>query len=254
MTQDRKGRIALIFIVIATAIVLAISCRNQAKPPLQEATLAPAGEPETYTATIVRSIEDDQHSEITETRVTRSGDMLREEWTEKGEKWAFITRFDTGKSFTLNLSRQTYMETEFAGVATERAKTKVAQEAQDLTEAEKPSSTGGQQTPAMDFVEDNFTQQPISLENRALPDEYLANQLCKVAEKRAGFADGRTEVTRIFRAENLSGLAIKTESESSSSTRRTRVVTEWRDIKLDASPDDFVVPANYKKVQSFSVP
>jgi hypothetical protein len=250
MTQDRKRRRTLIFVVLAPAILVAVSCRNPAQPPTSEATIAPAGEPETYSATIVRSIEDGQHHEITETRVARSGDMRREEWMEAGERQAFITHFDSGKAFHLNMSRQTYNETDLAGVVPEKSKTGSAGQTHDSTDAEKQSPNTGQQTSAVDFVEDGFAEQPTGLENRALPDEYVANQLCKVAETRAGFTDGRTEVTRIFRAQNLSGLAIKTESETSSSTQRVRVVTEWRDIKLEVSPDDFVVPANFKKVQN----
>jgi hypothetical protein len=254
MRWSDKIRAAPVLTTIALAICFAVSCRNPARPPALEPAIAPAGEPETYTATIVRSIEDGQHQEITETRVARSGDMRRQEWKEAGERWAFITHFDSGKSFTLNLSRQTFIEADLEGVAVEKPKTRSAEEVQNSTDVEKQRSATGQQTSAMDFVEDSFAEQPTSLENRALPDEYIANELCKVAETRASFTDGRTEVTRIFRAQNLSGLALKTERETSSSTQRTKVVTEWRDIKLGVSPDDFVIPANFKKVQSFSAP
>jgi hypothetical protein len=252
MTQARKLRLTLLLIVVAPAMALAVACRHNAKPPALEATLAPSGEPDTYTATIVRSIEDGEHHIVTETQVARSGDMRREEWTEKDERLALITRFDSGKSFLLNLSKQTYIETDLAGNATETSKAKSANEVQHSDDAEKPRSDTGSQSSAMGFVEDRFAEEPTSLENRVLPDEYLANQLCKVVEKRASFADGRTEVTKIFRAENLSKLAIRTENESFSSTQRVKVVTEWRELKLEAAADNFVVPANFKKLQSFS--
>ena len=170
--------------------------------------------------------------------------MRREEWTEKGERLALITRFDSGKSFYLNLSKQTYIETDLARIALEKTKSN--------NDAEKQGAR--EQTSAMDFVEDSFAEQPESLDKRALPDEYILNQLCKVVEKRTHFADGRTEVTKIFRPERLSSLAIKTEMETISLNHRVKVVTEWRDIKLNASPEDFVVPANFKRVQSFSAP
>jgi hypothetical protein len=252
MTQARKLSLALLFITLASAMALTVSCRNNARPPTLEATFVPSGEPATYTATIVRSIEDGEHRLVTETQVARSGDMRREEWTEKGERLALITRFDAGKSFLLNLGKQTYSETDFAWKATEKSKPSSANEVQNSDDAEKQRSDVREQTSAMGFVEDRFAEEPTSLENRALPDEYIANQLCKVVEKRASFADGRTEVTRTFRAENLSGLALKTESETFSPTQRVKVVTEWREIKLEASPDHFVVPTNFKKAQSSS--
>ncbi len=237
---------------MALAIFLVAYCRKHSNPPTIETTIETTGEPETYTATIVRSIEDGEQSFVTETQVARSGDMRREEWTEKGERLALITRFDSGKSFLLKLSQQTYIETDLALNVTEKSKPTSVKGIQNSDDAEKPSPATGHQISAMDFVEDRFAEEPTSLETFALPDVYLASQLCKVVEKRAIFADGRTEVTKIFRAENLSRLAIRTERETSLSTQRLKVVTEWRDIKPDAAPDDFVVPVNFKKVQSFS--
>jgi hypothetical protein len=254
MGLSDKIRATFVLTTLALTIFFAVSCRNNAKPPALEATFVPSGEPPTYTATIVRSIEEGEHRLISETQVARSGDMRREEWTEKGERLALITRFDAGKSFLLNLGKQTYNETDFAWKATEKSKSSSANEVQNADDAEKQRSAAKEQTSAMGFVEDRFTEEPTGLENRALPDEYIANQLCKVSEKRASFADGRTEVTRTFRAEKLSGLALKTESETFSPTQRVKVVTEWRDIKLEASPDHFVVPSNFKKVQSSAAP
>lgn len=249
MTQDRKRRFVLLFIAVAVAIVLAVSCRNSAKPPSLEATLQPTGEPEIYTAIIVRSIEDNQHRDITERLVARAGDSRREEWTEKGERWVVITRFDAGKSFFLNLNQQTYIETDLAGKATEPTESKSAKPIQNATAAQAQGADMSSHPWALDFVEDRFVEEPTSLETRALADEYLANQLCQVVEKRAGFADGRLEVTRIYRAENLSGLAMKTVSETISPHHHVKVVTEWREIKLEASPEAFVIPAHFKKVQ-----
>jgi hypothetical protein len=254
MTNSRMLRLALLFILIASTIIFTVSCRQSAKPPTTEATIASLGEPETYTATIVRSIEDGKQSELTETRVARSGDMRREEWTEKGERWALIIRFDSGKSFFLNLNKQIYTETDLALKASEKSKPGNAADRSNAVDAEKVESESSRQAAAMDFVENTFAEEPVSLENRALVDEYIANQLCKVTERRASFADGRTEVTKMFCAENLFGLAMKTEKETVSPTYRVKVITEWRDIKLVASADDFVVPANFKKVQRFSVP
>jgi hypothetical protein len=254
MIHSRKLRLGLLFIFLASTIIFAVSCRQSAKPSTAEPVITTPGEPETYTATIVRSIENGESNERTETRVARSGDMRREEWTEKGERLALITRFDSGKSFFLNLNKQIYTEIDLALNAPEQSKTGNAVNAANATNTEKTESEAGRQAAAMDFVEDNFAEEPVKIETRALADEYISNQLCKVIERRAGFADGRTEVTKSFYAEKLSGLAVKTERESFSSTHRIKVIMEWHDIKLTASADDFVVPAKFKKVQQFPTP
>src|SRR5688572_20445294 len=146
MTQGRKRRLALLFITLASTMALTVSCRNNAEPPTLEATFVPTGEPATYTATIVRSIEDGEHRLVTETQVARSGDMRREEWTEKGERLALITRFDAGKSFLLNLGKQTYIETDFAWKAPEKSKPTSANELQNSEDAEKQRADAKEQT------------------------------------------------------------------------------------------------------------
>jgi hypothetical protein len=251
MTNGRKLRLALLFLVLASAIVSAVSCRRNPEPPAAaEETLLPPGEPETYTATIVHTIEDGERREITETRVARSGDMRRQEWTENGERFALITRFDAGKSFLLNLNKQIYTETEMVLQVPEKAKAKSAPDSTKTVAAEKAESEASRQVAALEFVEDNFAEQPVGLENRVLADEYIANQLCRVTQKRATFADGRSDVMTSFRAENLFGLVMKTERESVSSTHRIKMSNEWRELALVASADEFVIPANFKKVQS----
>jgi hypothetical protein len=254
MTHGRKLRLRSLFFIITFTIGFTVSCRQSAKPPTPEPATAMPGEPETYTATIVRSIEDNQHNEMTETRVVRSGDMRREEWTDKGEKLALIIRFDSGKSFLLNLNKQIYTETDLALKAPEKSKPGNAADTPNAVGAAKTEPEASRPAATMDFVEDNFAEEPLSTENRVLADEYIASQLCKVTEKRDSFADGRTEITKTFCAENLLGMAIKTEKETIGSPHRVKVITEWRDIKLVVSADDFVVPATFKKVQSFSAP
>lgn len=254
MTHGCKPGLTLLFIFVASTVIFAVSCRQNVKPPTAEPTRTIPGEPETYTATIVRSITDDERNETSETHVSRSGDMRREEWTDRNERLALITRFDSGKSFLLNLNKQIYTETDIALKAPEKSKTGNTANTPNAVDTEKAEAENNQQSAAMDFVEDSFTEEPVSIENRALADEYIDNQLCKVTERRSSFADGRTEVIRMFCAESLSGLAMKTERETSSSTHHIKVVTEWRDIKFIASADDFAVPANFKKVQSFSMP
>jgi hypothetical protein len=256
MTYGRKLRPGLLFLLLAVVMISAVSCRRSPEPPTAEAALAPPGEPETYSATIVHSIEDGERREISETRVARSGDMRRQEWTENGERLALITRFDAGKSFLLNLNKQLYTETELVLQTSEKGRPKSAadppKDSSKSIEADKAESEANRQVAALEFVEDHFAEPPVSLETRILADEYIANQLCKVTQNRATFADGRTDVTTSFRAESLFGLVMKTEKESLWSTHRVKIINEWRELRLAASSDEFVVPANFKKVQSLS--
>jgi hypothetical protein len=256
MTSRRKPKPAPLWAIFVATILLLISCRNHPKPQKADETFLPASEPEIYTAMIVRSIEEDGRTEILETRVMRSGLLRREEWMEKGESLALITRFDSGKSYLLNLDKQTYVETDLALNAAKKTQadtsTKNVKGLQATAPAEAQNADANRQTTAMDFVEDDFADEPKSFEQRPMADESVGNQLCKVIEKRASFADGRSEITKIYRAENLLGLTVKTELETISPTQRVKIITEWRDIKLEAQADAFVLPGNFKKVQSLS--
>ena len=61
------------------------------------------------------------------------------------------------------------------------------------------------------------------------------------------FRDGHTETTRRFRARDLSGLALRVESEADQGS--ARVITERRDVRIEVAPDMFTVPADFKKVE-----
>jgi hypothetical protein len=240
--------------LLLAIICFAAACRAPVAPQPQEERLS--GEPETYTATIVRSLEDGERREVTETRVCRSGDMRREEWLEQGERRALILRYDTGKRFLLNLDKQLYVESDLTEIVTGKPKAGAPNQEAGSTvpagENERPNSDTNRQASALDFVEDNFSEEPVKIETRALADESVADHRCKVVERRLSFADGRSETIKQFRAEDLSGLIIKTEMESLSGQARVKVVTEWRDLKLEVSTELFAVPASFKKVQSLS--
>lgn len=252
MTQGGKLRAAILFLMLSSAILFVVACRQNPQPAVAEELPAPPGEPDTYTATIVHSSEDGERRESSETRVARSGNLRRQEWTENGERLALITRFDSGKSFLLNLNRQIYTETDFALQSLEKPKNKSLADPAKTAEAGQSGPEAIDRASALDFADDNFAEIPASLERRVLANAYIADQLCKVTQERAGYADGRTEVTTLYRAENLLGLVVKTERESVSSSHRVKLVSEWRDIRLAASADDFEVPAGFKKVQSLA--
>jgi hypothetical protein len=258
MTQGCKRRRRLFLTSGMAFLLFAVACRAPVKPQPDDVATAPAGEPETYTALIVRSIEDGQRLEVTETRVMRSGDMRREEWLEQGERRALILRYDTGKRFLLNLDKQIYVESDLgtngAQTSLEKAQIRNPGSPPPASDSEKPEADANRQTSVMDFVEDNFSEEPTRVETHVLPDETVANQLCKVVERRMTFADGRTEIVKLFRSESLSGLLMRTEMESLSPHDGLKVTTEWRDLKLEVSADTFTVPAHFKKVQRLPAP
>jgi hypothetical protein len=69
-----------------------------------------------------------------------------------------------------------------------------------------------------------------------------------VSEQRAIFSDGHAEITRMFRALDLGGLAIRVEIVAEPEGENTKVIISRRDIKTDVSPDEFAVPMEFKKV------
>src|SRR5215470_1249598 len=96
----------LILASVTAIVPFASACRDRIAPASSDIEIGPAGEPAEYSATIVCSVDDGERRELSVTRVARSGDMLREEWTEGGEARALIWRPDIGKSFLLAPSRR----------------------------------------------------------------------------------------------------------------------------------------------------
>src|SRR5262249_17685750 len=91
-------------------ISVAAACRHRATPEGVTEAILPAGEPETYSATIVQIVDDGTPHEESVGRVARAGEMLRQEWSEQGEPRAAIWRPDLGKLFLLSLNRKEYIE------------------------------------------------------------------------------------------------------------------------------------------------
>lgn len=249
MTLRHKLKCTLLLTTVLFTACLA--CRKQ---PTDEGANPPfSSEPEKYSATVVRMIEDGQQREVMTTRVVCSGDLRREEWTEAGATRALIFRPDLGKSFLLDLDNRLYVETDLVqpktpAESTKKAPPKNSNLAPASSESELPPASG-LQTVTEDFLTGSFEEEPTSVEVHTLPDETVAERVCKVSEQKATFADSRIEVTRTFRADSLKGLMVKTELESITPAQRTKITTERRDIKLDISADAFAIPAGFKKVE-----
>ena len=61
------------------------------------------------------------------------------------------------------------------------------------------------------------------------------------------FANGLIETTRTFRATDLEGLAIRIETETEGAG--IKILTERREVKTDVTPDQFEIPAGFKRVK-----
>jgi hypothetical protein len=218
-------------LVLVTAIALALSWACRKKEPSEgDPGIPPAGEPDRYSATVVRIVEDGTIREVSTSRVFKSRDMLREEWTEQGLTRAMIRRPDLGKTFLLNLDSQTYQEIEIAATGPAEPRT--------LADANALQAT--------DRVLDEASS-PTRVETRALPDETIDGHPCSVYERRASFANGQIEITKAYSARDLAGLLLRIETNSEPGT--VKVTTERRDVRLDFADDAFTVPGGYRKIE-----
>ncbi|HKY06397.1 MAG TPA: hypothetical protein VJQ56_15985 [Blastocatellia bacterium] len=234
LARNRKLRaLSLIFFALTSTVA---ACRSDPEPVEVADYEAEDSEPERYSAVVVVAVDDGQMRELSVTRVARLGDLRREEWVESGESRALILRPDLGKSYLLSLDRRLYVETDWS-VSAEPGAASVAQ-----------SDSAPPLDPAAVEIAADRVAQPLDVKTLALPDQVINDYTCKVIEQRASFEGGHTEVTRSFRADRLNGLALRTERETYGEAGRVRLITERRDLQTEVSPDLFIVPKDFKRV------
>jgi hypothetical protein len=218
--------------LLLLALLSANGCRTRAPIASNEVEPVQQSEPEQYSATIVRTVDG---SEVSVIRIARSGEMRREEWSEQGSTRALISRPDMGKAFLLDLDKQMYVEMDSGSSQSE------------INSSNKATASDDESGIRPDTLERALDDapSPSRIEARALEDQTIENQPCKVFEQRAIFDDGHTEITRVFCARDLNNLAIRIEMESEGGVK---VITERRDVKTEIAPDQFNVPSGFKKV------
>lgn len=239
------------------ALVLTISaCRSSPDPPEVAVHAQEGSEPERYSATVVVAIDDGQLRELSVTRVARRGDLRREEWIEQGESRALILRPDLGKSYLLSLDRRLYVEMDlgtspagggFSGAVAASSNPQTAGDAEGDSTARPAPLDPDATVRAIDGAIGRGAF-PVEVKTLALPDQVINDYACKVIEQRASFEGGHTEVTRTFRSEQLNGLALRTERETEQPAKGAKLITERRDIQTEVSPDLFIVPKDFKRV------
>ncbi len=237
---------------------MAFGCRRRAEPRNLDAEAATDIEPESYSARIVRTIDDGVSRLEIITRIARSGALRREEWSDQGRARALISRPDLGKAFLLDLDSQAYVETVIAPAGAAEPETNSSNANKSRSNSRPPSNNSSitnaregepDSPPAINpsDIERIVSDAPLpsSVETIALADQTIENHLCKVFERRASFPGGHIEITRVFRALDLQGFAIRIESESEGGVK---IITERRDAQTVVSPDEFIIPSNFKKV------
>jgi hypothetical protein len=238
---------SLLLIAMTLAVAVASACRNRQPAGDGSGGAEPSGEPEEYSATIVRTVDDGTGRAGTTTREARSGEKRREEWVEEGHNRALIWRPDLGKCYLLDLDERLSVELEITPhYANEsQAKAKTPNQDSELTRNDSADSL----VQAIDRAIDDAPS-PARVETRMLPGEAIDGHWCRVYEHRASFPDGHFEIIRAFRASDFAWLALRMESESEPAA--TKVTTERRDVRLNVAPDAFVAPADFKKVDKLA--
>jgi hypothetical protein len=245
--RRNSGLASWVVILVAISVVLTTGCRNRVTPGDGDSNVEPAGEPEQYSAMVVRIVEDGTSRETSVSREVRSGEKRREEWTEGSQSRALIWRPDLGKSFLLDLNGRAYVEFEITSGH-------LPESPAGATNPHDVSSTRNAPGPDVEestvqAIDRDFgnTQPPTRVETRVLAPAVIDGHSCGVYEQRVIFHDGHVETTRRFRARDLSGLLLRVENEAEEGS--VRVIIERRDVRIDVAPDMFSVPADFKKVE-----
>ena len=237
---EQHRSFTLILIALAA---LPMGCTKRLPSVNGPSTPELAGEPQHYSATVVRTVDGGGRTEV---KVARSGDLRRSEWIHNGETRISIWRPDLGRVFLLSLERQVYVESEL-GVS--------PQDSEALASLHGGIGAGGSRGNSAispESIDRAFGDEssPERTETEELQEAIVEGHSCRRIRKRAVFPDGHVETTLMFRARDLEGLAIRIESESEGASGRVRMVTEWRDIRSDPSTDKFDIPNGFKKVNA----
>ncbi len=214
------------------------------------AVLSPTfSEPDQYSATVVRIVEEGTRRETNISREARAGEQRREEWTRGGKNLALIWRPDIGKAFLLDLDQRAYVEVD--NPAVKLSGSQAGADPHKVSSAQNPEDRAVKD-PTVQAIDQYFDdkQPAVSIETRRLPEAVIDGHSCVVDEVRSIFPDGHTEISRRFRAHDLSGLLLRAESETEPGS--SRVITERRDVRLEVSADAFIVPTNFKRVEQLS--
>lgn len=221
----RRGTWLLIIILAVVAAAIAVRVALWKSRSQSENGQMPAA----YSARVVRTVETASSRQVTESRVAKMNDMFREDWLELSESRSVIWRPDLGKVFLLLPEKQIYSETEIAAAAP-AANRSIEPVDPDAIERFMP----GRSTPA-------------KIETLPIAPQTIEDHPCEGSERRLVFPSGHVEISRVFRARDLGGLPIRTETFSQGASGLPRVTVQLQEIDTDVSANQFNVPAGFTK-------
>jgi hypothetical protein len=247
-----QSRLATLSLLALHLVVATAGCkRNHPEESLSERHQE--SEPVEYTAIVVRTVEQDGKTDVTATRIARSGALFREEWTDGGETYAIIWRPDKGRSYFLSLGKKEYSETEWNDSNTPSSELSGTEPSLGLAnsnpgvEMQRNSPANHAELPKAGGRFEGVVS-PTSTVKERLADETIEGHDCQVWQETMFFSDGHSERTKVYRAADLSGLAIRVLNETTGQAGMLRVTTERRDVSTRVSADEFNVPPGFKKL------
>ena len=222
---------------VATAIAVAAVCAVESgvagwragwfgQGVSQSRIAAPAGgEPDAWSATVVRTFDVDGVAQQSVAQFARLGDRTRTGWTEGDREFALVIRPDLGVSWTIDLSENSYTETPIgpdgAPVATGDSDPLTAQQVEAAV--------------AAGLAADGFVAR-----RERIGEEAIDGHKCVVYRSRLEALGGAASEATVWEASDFAGLAIRSEIRSESGQV---VRTQLKQLQRDPDPSLFELPA-----------
>src|SRR5437588_12790420 len=102
MFRSESSTGLLLLASVISAVFIAGGCRHRQQPEASNVDAVASGEPDEYSATIIRTIEDGADHAPSVTREMRSGEKHREDWTEDGHNRGVLWRPDLVRAVLLD--------------------------------------------------------------------------------------------------------------------------------------------------------
>lgn len=192
-------------------------------PGLSPSTIAsPAGgEPDSWSANIVRTFVVNGQSTTSTTEFARSGDRTRIEWTEGGRRMALIIRPDLSVSWLVDVSDNSYVESPLGADGAPAPSNDP-----DPLSAQQVEAAIAAGSPSDGFV----------ARRERVGEEKIEGHACNVYRSRVEAIDGTVTEATVWEATDFAGLAIRSEIRSASGNT---VRTDLQRLQLDPPPETF---------------
>jgi hypothetical protein len=210
------------------AFVAACSPKPAPAPPPDPATVA-GREPESYSATVVRTFERGDERTVAETRFARDGGRVREEWIEARGRLAALVRPDLDRTFLVDLDRNVYVETAMA--------------------PPEPDASAVEGEAFDELFHGSVPEATVERVRGGVED--VNGYACVVVRSRIEAPSGGTSEATVWEAGDLGGLALRSEVRG---PQGDRVVTELRDLRVPADPALFELPPGSRRVHALEGP